>query len=97
MKSETTTNLANHIINHPDWDPHEIHSPNQHMITEPLILYDLIPFGHVAPMVVDVPIEPVGKSDVFIDNTVTISLHSTTNNPKASAAVSLAIHILGCQ
>ena len=46
-------------------------------------------------MMVEVPIEPVGKSDVYIDNTVTISLHSANNNPKASAAVPLVIHTLG--
>ena len=93
--SETTADLANHILNHPDWDPIEMHSPNQHLIAEPKILDDSTPFGCAHPLMVHIPIEPVGKSDVYIDDTVTISLHSDTNNPKASAAVPLAIHTLG--
>lgn len=35
----------------------------------------------------EIPLEKVGKADVYIDNTVIISLHSILNDPKASAAV----------
>ena len=44
--SETTTDLANHILNHPDWDPYDLNSPNQHLISEPQILDPSTPFGH---------------------------------------------------
>ena len=46
-------------------------------------------------MAVAIPLEPVGKVDVYIDDTVTISLHSPTNDSKAAAAVPLAFHAIG--
>ena len=44
---------------------------------------------------VDIPLEAIGKADVYIDDTVTVSLDSEENDPEAAAAVPLAIHILG--
>ena len=93
--SETTTDLSNYILNHKDWNPAVLHSPNQHEIAPPDILPPSIPFGQTKPMMVNIPLERVGKVDVYIDDTITVSLHSNDNNPRASAAVPLAIHTIG--
>ena len=93
--SETTTDLANHILNHKDWDPSKINSPNQSKILPPKLLDSSIKFGQAKPMMVDIPLEKFGKADVYIDDTITVSLHSTINNSRASAAVPLAIHLMG--
>ena len=95
--SETTTDLANHILNHPEWDPASLHSPNQHHITTPDLLGNSVPFGSARQMMVTVPLEPVGKADVYIDDTVTISLHSPTNDPKASAVVPVDVLLFSCE
>ena len=52
--SETTTDLANHILNHKDWDPTKIQSPNQPKILPPKLLDPSISFGQAKPMMVDV-------------------------------------------
>ena len=93
--SETTTDLANHILNHKDWDPTMIHSPNQPRILPPKLLDSSISFGQAKSMMVEVPLETFGKADVYIDDTITVALHSTSNNDRASAAVPLAIHLMG--
>lgn len=43
----------------------------------------------------EIPLEKVGKADVYIDNTVIISLHSILNDPNASAAVPVVIQFVG--
>ena len=92
--SKTTADIANHILNHTDWDPSNLHSPNQHLIAPPALLPKEQPFGSAKPMTVSIPLEPVGKVDVYINDTVTISLHSPVNNPKAAAAVPLVFHTI---
>ena len=93
--SETTTDLANYILNHEEWDPTTLHSPNQNKIAEPKLLPQSLPFAQTRDMMVQVPLESIGKADVYIDDTITVSLHSETNNAKAAAAVPLAIHTIG--
>ena len=52
--SESITDLANILFADPEWDPEEIQSPIQHMVTpdEP-DLPDDVPFGEALSMVVD--------------------------------------------
>ena len=93
--SETTTDLANYILNHTDWNPADLRSPNQHQIAPPKILPISTPFGQTQRMMVSIPIETIGKANVYIDDTITVALHSTENDPRASAVVPPAIHTIG--
>ena len=93
--SETVTDLANMLLNHPDWDPSTLHSPLQHKIDGPSRLQQDVPFAPAHPMMVPIPLSPVGCTDVYIDDTITVSLDGDDNNKRAEAAVPLAIHIVG--
>lgn len=93
--SETTADLANMLMNHPEWDPDEIRSPYQHMIPPPSLCDESTSFAEALPLMVDIPISNVGTTDVYIDDTISINLSSHENNKRAGAAIPLAIHILG--
>ncbi len=58
-------------------------------------LDDIIPFGIGQELIVDIPINPQGYADVYIDNTttLTIDLTGTQNAEQLEAAIPLAIEI----
>ena len=67
----------------------------QNRIPTENILDDDVPFEAALPTIVSPPLEPHGKADVYIDNITTIFLDSEQNRKRGSAAVPLAIHIMG--
>jgi hypothetical protein len=67
--SESICDLANAILHSEDWDPKEIFAPNQHLVPERRLLDDDIPFGQEEELIVDIPINPRGMHDIYIDDT----------------------------
>jgi len=92
--SESICDLAIAILQHNDWDPSKLHSPSQNLIPERVVLDDSIPFGEGKELIVDIPVDPRGTTDVYIDDTVglTVDLPESNNCERLEAAILLAIH-----
>ena len=93
--SESITDLANLLMNDPEWDPSITHSPLQSELPDDKPLPDDIPFIQALPTIVSPPVDCCAKVDVYIDDKTTISLDDPSILPKARAAALLAIHIVG--
>ena len=92
--SESVTDLANLLMNDPEWDPTKTHSPIQHQLPPDAPLDDNIPFAQALPTIVSTPIDCCAKTDVYLDDETTVSLDDPAVLPRARAAVLLAIHIV---
>ena len=93
--SETICNLENELLKCNDWDPHTLHVSVQANIPKRDCLDDDVPFAIKRELIVDVPIDPHGFADVYIDNTtgLTVDLPGTLNANRLKAAIPLAIEV----
>jgi hypothetical protein len=66
--SETICNLANAILHSNDWDPEELFAPNQHLVPERELLDNNAPFAKGAELIVDIPVDPRGIHNVYIND-----------------------------
>ena len=94
--SELATDLANAILHHPDWKPCELFSPLISEVPARAELPDDIPFGIGKELVVDVPVNDKGVSDIFVDDILTLSvdLPGSDNVERCSGATLLAIETI---
>lgn len=95
LVSESICDLANAIMNDPKWDPNELFSPFQEMLPEDEFLPDDIPIAPGLPMIVNPPLAPHAKNDVYIDDDVTICTEVKENADRARAGTLLAMHVVG--
>jgi hypothetical protein len=72
--SETMCNLATAIILNDDWDPDELHAPNQEDFPPPNFMPEDVPFGFGKELIVDVKINPRGIHDIYIVNLIGLGL-----------------------
>lgn len=93
--TEILADLANDLLSCKHWDIHRLHSPHSLNVHHPTFLDDSIPFISALPADVSVPIHPIGKVDVYVDDTITIGYYDPTTWRKLSGAVLLALHIIG--
>lgn len=93
--SESVCDLANTVMNDPEWDPNTLFSPFQENIPQDEFLPDDIPIAQALPMIVDPPLAPKAKNDVYIDDDVTIAVEENDNLDRARAGVLLCIHAIG--
>ncbi len=92
--SETICDLANAILFNDDWDPFNLLAPNQPLVPPRVLLDDNIPFGAGAELIVNIPINPRGSHDVYIDNVIllTVNIAGTNNIARSQSAFLLAIN-----
>ena len=90
--SESICDLANALLHDDDWDPATLSAPSS--VPPKNILSDDIPFGIGRELIVDLPVDPRGKIDCYIDDTVgiTVDLPDTDNCSRMERASLLAIH-----
>ena len=94
--SESVIDLANALLQIDDWDPNEFHSPLQHLLPEPTNKTEGEAITKAMPIAVKVNTNNGKcKSDIYIDDGTTIILDTAENRRRGSAAVLLAIHIVG--
>ncbi len=67
MISESICNLANALLLDDNWIPHQLAAPTSIPVKQ--ILDDDIPFRIGRDVIVDVPVDPRGILDVYIDDT----------------------------
>ena len=92
--SETTADLANALLRHPDWSPSTLHSPLQSEVPPDKDLPPNIPFAQALPTIVDPETHDRGSVDVYIDDKTTVTVDLPGNRNRDRAASLLAIHIM---
>jgi hypothetical protein len=78
--SETICDLANAILLSKDWDPKELFAPNQHLVPERELLDNDVPFAEGAELIVDIPIDPHGIPDVYINDIIGLTVNIPGSN-----------------
>ena len=91
--SETICDLATALLLDENWNPDDLHAPNQNDFPTPIFLPDDIPFEQGRELIVDVSINERGTHDIFIDDLVGLGLDlpSCNNKSRSEAAPLLAI------
>ena len=90
--SESICDLANALLHDDNWDPSTLSAPAS--VPPMRLLTDDIAFGIGRELIVDLPIDPRGKIDCYIDDTVgiTVDIPETDNIQRMECASLLAIH-----
>jgi hypothetical protein len=93
INSDMICNPANTILHHNNWDPYNLLAPNQALVPPHALLKDNIPFGHGAELIVNIPINPWGMHNIYIDDIIalTIDISGTDNATWGQAAALIAI------
>jgi len=93
--SETICDLALAILQHEDWDPLILHAPDQDLVPPTARLDDSAPFGAGRDLIVDVPVDPRGTADIYIDDIIGLSVdvEGSNNDLRLARAILLAIHV----
>ncbi len=83
--------LANAILLSNDWDPLSLQSPNQHLVPDKIILDDDIPFGIGQDLIVEIPVNPRGTVDLYIDDFCGLTVDIDDNATRLKRAPLLAL------
>ena len=94
--AEMVTDLANAILQDPNWDPLELFNKDSLKIPAGEELDESIAFGEGRDLVVDVPVNPRGQVDDYIDDLITLNLDlpGSDYNLRSERAVLLAIEVV---
>jgi len=89
--AEPQCDLSNALLHDDEWDPASLTSPSQHRVSAPDRNAERNrPFGVGRELVVDIPINPRGIYDLYLDDIIGLSLDMPeTNNLERSAAAHL--------
>ncbi len=90
---ESIQDLANKILFDNNWDPQTDYAPSQHLIPDMELLDDFIPFTDGAKLIVDIPIDPRGIGNTYIDDLIqtTVVINGTDKALQCKRATLLAI------
>ena len=72
--SETICDLSMAFLHSDDWDPNELCSPLGSLVPQPKYLPDSVPFAEGLDLIVDIPVDARGTTDVYIDDTISLSV-----------------------
>ena len=72
VASEMLCSLIIAIMHNNDWDPFKLHGKNQRLVPPPELLDDSIPFSEGFELIVDIPDDPRGTTDVYIDDLISL-------------------------
>jgi len=90
--SETITDVCNTLIQCSSWDFMAFSDETSSKIPNPISLPNNIPFAQAKAMAVDIPVNDLGKVDVFIDDNIAITPDLNCNTTRVIRAIPLAIH-----
>ena len=96
IMSEMNCNLANELLKCNDWDPHTLHALVQKEIPTCKYLNNDVLFATGQESIVDIPVDPQGYADVYINDTtgLTVDLPGTCNAEQLKAATPLTIEMI---
>ena len=91
---ESIRDLSISIIQDANWDPSQLQDPNGCHVTPSKILYESITFAEGRELIVDVPVDARGIVDVYIDDTIdlTVDIENSNNVKRLEQETLLAIH-----
>ena len=89
---ETVCELATAIVHEDDWSPANTHAPNSKLVPQNQIMSDEVSFGVGRTLIGDVPVDPRGITDVYIDDTIGFCVDTFNNNVRLKNAILLAIN-----
>ena len=91
--AEPICDLSNAIIQHEDWDPLDLHAPDPELVPAPVYLDNSIPYAVGRELVVDVPVNPRGTGELYIDDLIgaTVDVPGSNHADRLSRAFLLAI------
>ena len=92
LLSDLLADLINDLLSCDDWDETEVKSPYVSKIPLADILDPNIPYAKARDLIVSLPVEDHGKSDVFIDDLISVAVDINNNLQRLSAAPWTAIH-----
>jgi hypothetical protein len=92
--SDTLADLCNAILQCKDWDHKSLYDPISNSVPPPNPLPDNIPFHESKELFVKLPVNDIGKVDIYIDDTIAITPDFPDNTDRMIAAVPLAIRSL---
>jgi hypothetical protein len=92
--SESICDLATAILHDDKWDPQNLHAPDPELVPKKKILDDSIPFGIGRDLIVDVPVDPRGMVEVYIDDTIglVVDTENSGYDTRMERAILLAIY-----
>ncbi|KAL9183869.1 hypothetical protein ACHAXT_004725 [Thalassiosira profunda] len=91
--SESICDLANEILRCDKWEPRALHAPRPELVPPKLLLDEDVPYAEGRELIVDIPADPRGAADVFIDDTIGITVDMGDNALRLERAILLAIHV----
>ena len=93
--SESSCNLTIAILQDESWNPKSLCAPGLELVPKKTILNDDVPFGVGKDLIVDVPVDPKGIADVYIDDTIAlgVDLQNTNNSMRLENTILLVIHV----
>ena len=62
------------ILKNEDWNIEDFHPPNHELVPPKSVFDPSIPFAERKKLIVDVPLDPRGIVDVYIDDTVLLTV-----------------------
>ena len=91
----TICDLAMAFLHSDDWDPNDLSSDLGTMVPQPKYLPECFPFAKGGDLIVDIPVDPRGTSDVYIDDTTSLSvdIEGSNNVEKPRQCSLLAINV----
>ena len=93
--AESIYDLVNEILLRDEWEPLSLFSPAQHLVPEKTHLTDNIPFGIGRELVVNIPVDPREKIDIYINNFVglTVDIDGSDNAKRMESAPLLPVNV----
>ena len=89
--AESICDLTNAILLNDDWNPLSLQSPAQHLVPNKIILDDDIPFGIGRDLIVNIPVDPRGTVDLYIDDFRGLTVDINNNELRLERAPLLAL------
>jgi hypothetical protein len=89
--TESICDLANAILLNDEWNHVSLQLPAQHLIPNKIILDDDIPFGIGRDLIVDIPVDPRGTVDLYIDDFCGLTVDIDDNALRLERAPLLAL------
>jgi hypothetical protein len=89
--AKSICDLANAILLNDEWDPLSLQSLAQHLVPNKITLEDDIPFGIRRDLIVDIPVDPRGTVDLYIDDFCGLTVDINDNATRLERAPLLAL------
>jgi hypothetical protein len=92
LSSETITDVCNTLIQCSSWDFISFYDKTANKIPDPVCLLPDMTFAKARELSVDIPVNDLGKVDVFIDDNIAVTPDLNCNTKRVIRAIPLAIH-----